>query len=219
MRIHKEGYNIILAIFFFLVLFNIAFFLFSFHIFAHLFILIVSACLLFIITIFFRSSNRVFTGDTENIVISPADGRIVVIKEVFEHEYFQEKKIQVSIFMGLSNTHVNWIPVDGKVVYYVHKNGRYQAAYLPKSSTENEHSTIVIKRYNEEHILVRQIAGIIARRIITYVKPNQECKINEQLGFIKFGSRVDLFLPLNAEILITLNQKVQGNYTIIAHLK
>ncbi|BAG83803.1 MAG: phosphatidylserine decarboxylase family protein [Candidatus Azobacteroides pseudotrichonymphae] len=219
MKIHREGRSIIFTVFFLLVLLNVGCYLLVFRTLIYLFSLIASACFFSIVVIFFRNPDRIFIGDTKNIVISPADGRVVFIEEVFEQEYFREKKIQISIFMGINNVHVNWIPIDGEVVYYVHQNGRFWAAYLPKSSTENERSTVVIKRNNGEHVLLRQIAGVIARRIITYVEPNQKCRINEQLGFIKFGSRIDLFLPLNAEILVTLDQKVRGNYTIVARLE
>ncbi|MCC8147080.1 MAG: phosphatidylserine decarboxylase family protein, partial [Bacteroidales bacterium] len=168
---------------------------------------------------FFRSPHCIFTGKTKNVVVAPADGTIVVVEEVFEAEYFQEKKLQVSVFMSITNVHVNWIPVDGKIIHYSHQNGRFMAAYLPKSSTENERSTVVIKRENGEEILVRQIAGAMAKRIVTYAEEGQDCHINEQLGFIKFGSRVDLFLPLDTDIKVELDQKVYGNQTIIVYLK
>jgi len=118
----------------------------------------------------------------------------------------------------LFNAHINWIPCNGKVILSTHQNGRFQAAYLPKSSSENERSNIIIERENGEQILVKQIAGAVARRIVTYVNAGQECRINQQLGFIKFGSRVDLFLPLHAKVEVKLGDKVKGNQTIIAHL-
>ncbi|MDL2224283.1 phosphatidylserine decarboxylase family protein [Bacteroidales bacterium OttesenSCG-928-M06] len=219
MQIHKEGYKIILFTFVILVLLNVILYYFASHTLFFYFILIVSLCIFSIILNFFKSPHCVFTGDTKNIVIAPADGTIVVVEEVFEAEYFQEKKLQVSIFMSITNVHVNWVPADGKIVHYSHQNGRFMAAYLPKSSTENERSTIVIERENGEQIMVRQIAGAMAKRIVTYTKDGQNCHINEQLGFIKFGSRVDLFLPLNADIKVELDQKVYGNQTIIAQLK
>jgi phosphatidylserine decarboxylase len=168
---------------------------------------------------FFKNPHSLFTGTAENSVVSPADGTIVVVEEVFENEYFHEKRIQVSVFMGITNVHVNWIPLEGKIVHFSHQNGRFRAAYLPKSSLDNERSTIVIERDNGEQVLVRQIAGAMARRIVTYAKVGQMCRINEQLGFIKFGSRVDIFLPLSAEIEVEIDQKVYGNQTVIAQLK
>jgi phosphatidylserine decarboxylase len=168
---------------------------------------------------FFRTPKRLYKESVENTVIAPADGRIVVIEEVTENEYFRDKRIQVSIFMSAFDAHVNWVPVEGTIIHSSHQKGRFMAAYLPKSSTENERSTIVIQRDNGEQILVRQIAGAMAKRIVTYAKPNQKCRINEQLGFIKFGSRVDLFLPLDTEIKVQLDEKVKGNQTVIAQLK
>jgi phosphatidylserine decarboxylase len=220
MKIHKEGYKIVFFTFVVLALLNAAVFYFVSCPVISYFILAGSLFVLSIIVNFFRSPPTVFSGDVlHNMVVAPADGKIVVVEEVFEAEYFQEKKMQVSIFMSVFNVHINWIPVDGKVIHTSHQNGRFMAAYLPKSSTENERSTIVIERENGEQILVRQIAGAMAKRIVTYAQPGKKCHINEQLGFIKFGSRVDLFLPLNADIKVELDQKVRGNQTIIAQLK
>jgi phosphatidylserine decarboxylase len=168
---------------------------------------------------FFRSPARIFSGETRNTVTAPADGTIVVIEEVEENEYFHDKRIQVSIFMSIFNAHVNWVPLDGTIVHRSYQKGRFMAAYLPKSSTENERSTVVIQRDNGEQVLVRQIAGAMAQRIVTYVETGRKYHINEQLGFIKFGSRVDLFLPLNAEINVQMDETVKGNQTVIASLK
>jgi phosphatidylserine decarboxylase len=218
MRIHREGRNIILVAFVLVALINIGLYFYASRLLIYILILLVSLAILGAIVFFFRNSVSLFTGDTRDIVVAPADGRVVVIEEVFETEYFHEKRLQISIFMGLTNVHINWIPVDGRVVHYSHQKGRFRAAYLPKSSTENERSTIVIERPNGEQIMARQIAGAMAKRIVTYAKEGEECRINEQLGFIKFGSRVDLFLPLDAEILVELDQKVYGNQQIIARL-
>ena len=136
-----------------------------------------------------------------------------------ENEYLHEKRIQVSIFMTIFNVHANWFPVNGTVTHVSHQNGRFMAAYLPKSSTENERSTVVIKAENGQDILMRQIAGAMARRIVTYAEPGDECHIDEHMGFIKFGSRVDVFLPLDAEILVKLDDKTVGNMTQIARLR
>jgi phosphatidylserine decarboxylase len=183
------------------------------------FTLIVSAGLFAVILNFFRSPHRIFQDDDENVIVAPADGTIVVVEQVMENEYFHDKRLQVSIFMSLFNAHVNWIPVDGVVEQSFHQDGRFCAAYLPKSSMDNERSTVVIETAGGEKILVRQIAGAMARRIVTYAEQGAPCKINEQLGFIKFGSRVDLFLPLDAEIAVCMDETVKGNQTVIARLK
>ena len=135
-----------------------------------------------------------------------------------EFEYFGDKRIQVSIFMSLFNVHANWYPVAGKVIKTAHHSGRHMAAYLPKSSTENERSTIVIETPSKTQILVRQIAGALARRIVTYAHVGKTCHLNEHIGFIKFGSRVDIFLPLDAEIFVEIGESTTGNETIIARL-
>ena len=167
---------------------------------------------------FFRCPVRILKDYQTGTITAPADGTVVVVEEVMENEYFHEKRIQVSIFMSLFNAHVNWVPCNGKVISITHQTGRFWAAYLPKSSIENERSTIVIEHENGEQILVRQIAGAMAKRIVTYVKTGQECCINQQLGFIKFGSRVDIFLPLNTKVEVKLGACVKGNQTIIAQL-
>ena len=182
-------------------------------------ILIASLVVFGIILNFFRYAKRIFPDpdhEDNNIIVAPADGTIVVIEEVMENEYLHEKRLQVSIFMSLFNAHVNWVPCEGKIVHLSHQNGRFWAAYLPKSSTENERSTIVIERSDGEQILVRQIAGAVAKRIATYVKTGQDCRINQQLGFIKFGSRVDLFLPLHTKVEVQPGDSVKGNRTVIA---
>jgi len=219
MKIHKEGHFIIIYSIIILVLLNTALYYFAGKSLLFYFLVAVSSGLFCLVLNFFRSPQRIFSGSTENAVVAPADGTIVVVEEVMENEYFKEKKLQVSIFMSLFNAHINWIPVDGKIIHSSHQKGRFTAAYLPKSSIENERTTVVIQRNNGEQILVRQIAGAMAKRIVTYAKAGQECHINEQLGFIKFGSRVDLFLPLDAEIKIKMDNKVKGNQTIIAQLK
>jgi phosphatidylserine decarboxylase len=181
-------------------------------------VLVVSAVLFLIVLNFFRSPYRRFPFDSEGLVIAPADGTIVAIEEVMENQYFHDKRIQVSIFMSVFNVHANWFPVNGTVRYVSHQDGRFQAAYRPKSSTENERSTIVIRTDYGVEILTRQIAGAMARRIVTYAKEGEYCEVNEQMGFIKFGSRVDTFLPLGTKILVEMDQKVTGNQTPIARL-
>jgi phosphatidylserine decarboxylase len=157
--------------------------------------------------------------DTKQIVVAPADGKIVCIEEVEENEYFHDRRLMVSIFMSLFNVHANWTPCDGKVKMVRHHDGRYQAAWLPKASTENERSTVVITTSTGQDILVRQIAGAMARRIVTYLQEGDTCEIDEHMGFIKLGSRVDIYLPLGTKVDVQLGQRTTGNETIIARLK
>ena len=172
-----------------------------------------------IILNFFRCPIRYFNGDTENIVIAPADGKIVVIEEVEENQYFHDKRLMISIFMSLWNVHANWFPVDGKVISVTHQNGKWHKAWLPKASEENEHADCLIETPNGQHVLCRQIAGAVARRIVTYAKKDEDCFIDEHLGFIKFGSRVDVFLPIGSEVCVRMGQSTTGDQTIIAKLK
>lgn len=157
--------------------------------------------------------------DTDKIVVAPADGKIVVIEEVEENQYFHDKRIMVSIFMSLFNVHANWFPVDGKVKFVHHKDGNFHKAWLPKASEENERADIMITTEDGTDILCRQIAGAMARRIVTYAQEGEDCYIDEHLGFIKLGSRVDVFLPLGTEICVKMGQKTVGDQTIIAKLK
>lgn len=168
---------------------------------------------------FFRCPIRLFgTDDTDNLVVAPADGQVVVIEEVEETKYFHEKRIMVSIFMSLFNVHANWFPVDGKVKMVKHQNGAFHKAWLPKASEENEMTDVIITTPDGRDILCRQVAGAVARRIKTYAKEGENCYIDEHLGFIKFGSRVDVFLPVDSEILVTMKQATTGNQTVIAKL-
>lgn len=167
---------------------------------------------------FYRCPIRYFEGDTERVVVAPADGKIVVIEEVMENEYFHEKRLMISIFMSLFNVHANWFPVDGKVKKVVHKDGNFHKAWLPKASEENEHADVLITTPEGEDILCRQIAGAMARRIVTYAKPDEECYIDEHLGFIKLGSRVDVYLPLGSEVCVKMGQYTTGDQTVLAKL-
>ena len=167
---------------------------------------------------FYRCPIRYFEGDTERLVVAPADGKIVVIEEVMENEYFHEKRLIISIFMSLFNVHANWFPVDGKVKKVVHKDGNFHKAWLPKASEENEHADVLITTPEGEDILCRQIAGAMARRIVTYAKPGEECYIDEHLGFIKLGSRVDVYLPLGSEVCVKMGQYTTGDQTVLAKL-
>lgn len=157
--------------------------------------------------------------DTEGVVVAPADGKVVVIEEVEENEYFHDKRLMISIFMSLFNVHANWFPVDGKVKFVNHRNGNFHKAWLPKASEENEHADIMITTPEGTDILCRQIAGAVARRIVTYAKPGEECFIDEHLGFIKFGSRVDVYLPIGTEVCVKMGQTTTGDQTVIAKLK
>lgn len=167
---------------------------------------------------FYRCPIRYFEGDTERVVVAPADGKIVVIEEVMENEYFHEKRLMISIFMSLFNVHANWFPVDGKVKKVVHKDGNYHKAWLPKASEENEHADVLITTPEGEDILCRQIAGAMARRIVTYAKKGEECYIDEHLGFIKLGSRVDVFLPIGSDVCVKMGQSTTGDLTVLAKL-
>ena len=219
MTIHKEGYRTIAVSTTGLFLLNlIVYYLVRESLFFY-FVLSVSIVFFLIIINFFRSPVRIFNVEDANLVVAPADGTIVVIEEVMENEFFHEKRLQVSIFMSVFNVHINWIPIGGEITHSSHQRGRFMAAYLPKSSIENERSSIIIKTESGCEILVRQIAGALAKRIVTYPKEKQSCRINQQLGFIKFGSRVDLYLPLDTEILVAPDAKVYGNRTPIARLK
>ena len=179
----------------------------------------VSAVLYAILLNFFQCPIRTFENDTDGIVVAPADGKVVVVEETEENEYFHDRRVMVSIFMSLFNVHANWIPVDGTVKHVNHFDGNFHRAWLPKASDENEHSLVVIETPDGTEILARQVAGDMARRIVTYPSEGEDCYIDEHLGFIKFGSRVDIYLPLGTEVCVQLNQKTVGNETIIAKLK
>ena len=168
---------------------------------------------------FFRCPIRLFGQDTEKVVVAPADGKIVVIEEVEENEYFHDRRLMISIFMSLVNVHANWYPVDGTIKKVGHQNGKFMKAWLPKASTDNERSMVVIETPEGVEVMARQIAGAMARRIVTYAEPGEECYIDEHMGFIKFGSRVDVYLPLGTEVLVKLGQLTMGNQTVIAKLK
>jgi len=217
MTIHKEGLGIVTMSFLILICLNIVVDYFA-GINSWIDITLGIASLGFwgFILWFFRSPNRIIVPDNTKITC-PADGKVVVIEETDENEYFKDKRIQISIFMSPLNVHENRYPVSGEVVYYKYHEGDYLVAWHPKSSTHNERTTIVLKAANGIDLLIRQIAGAVARRVICYSKVNNSVLQGETLGFIKFGSRVDIFLPLDAKIDIELNQKVTANKTVIAH--
>lgn len=218
MKVHKEGTGLLLTLFTILFIVNVVLYYTVQNGLLFYAVSLTSAIFFLLILNFFRSPYRRFPFDPEGFVIAPADGTIVAIEETVEKEIFREKRLQVSIFMSVFNVHANWFPVNGTVKYVAHQNGRFMAAYLPKSSTENERSTVVITTTQGIDILMRQIAGALARRIVTYPKAGEACNVNEHMGFIKFGSRVDLFLPVDSEVLVEMDQKVTGNQTVIARL-
>lgn len=181
-------------------------------------VLSVAAVLYFIVIQFFRYPQRTIIKN-EKVILSPADGKVCDIKEFIENEYLQSKCLQVSIFMSPTNVHINWVPVPGIVTYMKHKDGEFYAAFKDKSAEENERMTTAIKMKDGREIVMRQIAGAMARRIINYVTVGNEVDQTTELGFIRFGSRVDLFLPLNTKLNIKLGQKVTGSQTIIGELQ
>ena len=219
MRIHREGTGILLTSLAVLILVNAVSWYFVPVLIFNVILTAFSVSLYLLMVNFFRSPKRHYEGDVENLVIAPADGRIVVTEKVFEPDHFKDERMMVSIFMSPMNVHANWYPVEGTVMRVEHQSGCFHKAWLPKASTENERSLVVIKSLNGTEILVRQIAGAMARRIVTYAQVGEECFIDEHMGFIKFGSRVDVYLPLDAEVLVNLEQKTVGNETVIAKLK
>lgn len=216
-KIHKEGRLILGSLVLVLLLMNLYIYT-KFPIGALIVNIVISALLLFFFAYFFRNPPRKVYLDDPSLVIAPADGTIVVVEPTDELEYFGDRRIQVSIFMSVFNVHANWYPIKGTILKSVHHSGRHMAAFLPKSSSENERSTVVIESEGKTQILVRQIAGALARRIVTYAHAGKHCHLNEHLGFIKFGSRVDLFFPLDTEIFVTVGESTTGNETIIARL-
>lgn len=216
-RIHREGRGIIVTLTFLIFAVNVPIYLYmSNWIFA--ITLLLSAVLLVFVTYFFRNPRRILDVSDPNLLIAPADGRVVVIEPTTENEYFHDQRLQVSIFMSPFNVHANWYPIEGKVLVSEHQDGYHKGAWLPKSSTENERSLVVIETPNKVQIAVRQIAGAMARRIVTYAKAGGHSHRNEHFGFIKFGSRVDMYLPLDTEIFVSVGEQVTGNETIIGRI-
>jgi phosphatidylserine decarboxylase len=218
MTIHREGYKTIAIATLLFGFINITYFYFfsaSLPEFGWVIFFLTLFLLLFLIS-FFRIPNRKHTID-DKLIIAPADGKVVVIEEMFDKEYFKAKRLQVSIFMSPANVHVNRNPISGEVLYSQYHKGKYLVAWNPKSSTENERHSVVLKK-NDKEILVKQIAGALAKRIVNYLQPGQKVEQTNEFGFIKFGSRVDLLLPVGTKIKVELNQSVQGGVTVIADL-
>lgn len=171
----------------------------------------------FFIVFFFREPKRIAIHDNE-LIFAPCDGTVVVIENVYEKEYLKENMIQISIFMSMTNIHMNWTPVGGVIEYFKYHPGRFLLAWLPKSSEDNEHTTTVVKLDSGHKILFKQIAGFLARRIVSYYKKGDRMAQNEVFGFIKFGSRMDLFIPANSEILVEIGDRTIGTQTPLARL-
>lgn len=219
MTFHKEGVpSLILAIIFASICFGLTTFIDADMVWLSYLLYALGGFVLLVILQFFRQPKRPVITD-ENTIYAPADGKVVVIEKVNEDEYLKDERIQVSIFMSPTNVHINWAPISGIVDYFKYHPGKYLVAWHPKSSLENERTTVVIKDKHERKVLLRQIAGAMARRIVWYVKENTSIQQGEQFGFIKFGSRVDIYLPTNSEILVNINDKTKGNTTPIARLK
>lgn len=218
MTIHKEGYTTIALSILFIFLINASVeYWFGDHTWLRWFIYVLSFALFITVLQFFRNPSRVFTSGN-NLVICPADGKVVVIEETEEGEYFKDKRLQVSIFMSPINVHINRNPISGVVKFFKYHPGKYLAAWNPKSSTENERTTTVVEHQNGTPILFRQIAGALARRIVWYIKEGDNVVQTEQFGFIKFGSRVDIFLPIGTDVKLVMGQVVKGGITVLAEL-
>jgi phosphatidylserine decarboxylase len=218
MSIHREGYKILVFGFLVLLLLNALVSLFvADNILIRWVFGICSLMLYVFLLFFFRLPARNLEPDP-GLIYAPADGKVVVIEETFEKEFFKDMRLQVSIFMSPFNMHSNRYPVSGHIKYVGYHSGHYMVAWHPKSSEFNERSTVVIETKNGTQVLVRQIAGALARRIVTYAREDQDVKQGDELGFIKFGSRVDIFLPVGTEIEIPILQQVKANKTIIAKI-
>lgn len=217
-KIHREGTNILILLILVLGAVNVPIWLFMPPYVLPIVFTSISVVAYIFVFNFFRSPKRRYSGERKNMVVSSVDGKVVAIEKVKENEYLKGEAIMLSVFMSPFNVHANWYPVDGVVEYVRHHRGRYLAAYLPKASEENERSTVGIVTNTGHRITARQIAGAMARRIVTYARRGMPSTIDGHLGFIKFGSRVDLYLPLTAEILVKMNQKVKGGVTPVARL-
>lgn len=218
MKFHKEGWpSLFIVLVFSAIITFIAHYFFPEFIVAHWFAYLLSGFLIITILQFFRDPKREFTLG-ENLIIAPADGKVVVIEETEEGEYFKEKRLQVSIFMSPINVHINRYPIAGKVAFFKYHPGKFLAAWEPKSSTDNERTTVVVEHKNGKKILFRQIAGALARRIVWYCKEGDAATQCQQMGFIKFGSRVDLFLPLDTPLKVKIGDVVKGSQTVIGEI-
>ena len=218
-KIHHEGTGLLISLFVILAVICTPLWLWVEPMAWAIVVTVVCAIFYLLVVNFFRSPKRIFRGDRKDVVVSSADGVVVALEETVENEVLHGPCIQLSVFMSVLNVHANWFPVDGKVTYVKHHKGRFMAAYLPKSSTENERSTVAIETPKGQTIVMRQIAGAMARRIVTYAQPGEESSIEDHMGFIKFGSRVDLFLPLGTEIYVKIGDKTTGGITEVGRLQ
>ena len=215
MKIHKEGRGIIAILFAILLSINLVVYYFVISTVLKWCLGIVSLSFFAFVVRFFRKPNRELIID-ENKIFAPADGTVVVVEETTEDEYFKDKRLQISIFMSVWNVHVNWFPIGGIVKYFKYHPGKFIVARLPKSSLENERTSVVLEDSQQRQILVRQIAVIVARRVISYAKKDLQVNQNAELGFIRFGSRLDVFLPVDSKVQVKLGEKTKGAKTVIA---
>ncbi|QBQ39671.1 phosphatidylserine decarboxylase family protein [Sphingobacterium psychroaquaticum] len=217
MKFHKEGYTSLALVILFIFVINAVANYYDAPTYLKWFLYAISAFLFIVIVQFFRSPIKHIIPN-EGVVLCPADGKVVVIEETQETEYFKDKRLQVSIFMSPTNVHVNRNPISGVVNYFKYHPGKFLVAWHPKSSTDNERTTVVVQNQAGVEVLFRQIAGALARRIVWYVKENDQVKQGDEFGFIKFGSRVDLFLPIGTQVDVNIDDKVVGGKTIIARI-
>jgi phosphatidylserine decarboxylase len=218
MTIHREGYKTIIIAFLFVATVLLTFnHIFPDQTWFHVAFYLTGLWFFLMIVRFFRSPKRTVI-DGEKVLASPADGKVVVIEKTVEPEFFHDERIQISIFMSATNVHVNWFPVSGNIIYYKYHPGKHMVAFNPKASLENERSTTVIETADKHQILIRQIAGAMARRVKTYPTVGEPVIRGDELGFIKFGSRVDVIVPLDTKLDIVLKQMVSGKLTILGHL-
>lgn len=215
-KIHREGTSVLVPLFVVLAALNVPVWLFIRPVVIPILLSAFALIVYMFVFNFFRCPKRHYHGERKNHVVSSVDGRVVAVEKVFESEWLHSEAIMVSVFMSPLNVHANWFPVDGQVDYVAHHPGRFLSAYLPKASTDNERSTIGITMNNGRRIVVRQIAGAMARRIVTYALPGEEADIDDHLGFIKFGSRVDIYLPTDAQVLLKIGEATTGGVTPLA---
>lgn len=218
-KLHREGLGILVSLAILFTLANFVAFSFSPHWVISWIVLLMTIVLMGLALNFFRRPRRHNPlADSPGIIVAPADGKLVVVEEVFESEFLQKQCLKVSIFMSIYDVHANWFAVAGQVRQVTHSDGNFLKAFLPKSSTENERSAVLIETTEGHLVLERQIAGAVARRIITYAEVGDTVGVNNFLGFIKFGSRIDLYLPLGSQISVPIGSKVTGNTTVLGHL-
>ena len=218
-KIHSEGINILIVVMLIMIVINLSAWMFIRPAAIPTTFTVISAIFYLLVVNFFRSPKRAFHGDRHNVVVSSVDGTVVALEEVFEPEVLRRRVRMLSVFMSVFNVHANWFPVDGEVLMVRHHSGRFLSAYLPKASIENERSTVLIRATNGQEVLMRQIAGAVARRIVTYAEPGDIADIKDHMGFIKFGSRADIYLPLDAEVFVKIGDKTTGGVSVVARLR